>query len=294
MVTSEEMGEAKTLNNKRSRAESYLPGRLPTAREGSLSSLHKLLWGRNKELRAKIFETRKIVVPMFDADDSTTKTVEVEFTFMSLATILKETGLKLKVDARGRVIYAGNNAPRLPCLSAEMVYLPAYMELYQALRRVEEARGFVKPQGHVGPLREPRGQSERSVIVAGPPGCGKTYFGSLVLVERLLEGLPTVVQTGSTYSAGQVEHFLLDDKGVRPLDAIPNDDPIREDCTVWILVDRKPRGILADLTNPMYQTWQVVATTSLESSYLKDPKKQMPGLAYIMPNWNWAEIVAGR
>ena len=287
--------------------------------------LHRLLWGRNKEIRERLFVERVIEVPKFStvipegarvlvespddpgtdgdgevrgsgdsrtednctgdscegdgdtggepgeygyATDPQQKKLAIHATFLSLKEISAEP-------------------PTLPCGDHTMYYRDSYRELFEFLMKLVKDEGLAVYNAEKPIVRERK--RSRGFIITGQPGIGKTYFGSLLLVERLLRGLPTVLQLGTP--EGDTSHLIFSDGGVCGLGDLPQSTSLFRDVTVWVLVDGKPMGGPAYFQHPRYMNWLIVSTTSPRPENTKAMEKALSPLSIYLPTWTWEELV---
>jgi hypothetical protein len=150
------------------------------------------------------------------------------------------------------------------------------------IKELEEVNGYT---GKVE--RSQRERTHSSIILTGNPGIGKTWFQSAILVDRLLAGFPTVLQTNEGLEG---ERFLLfDQRGVSSLHELARNDPVYRNVRVWALADQQARGLLHDF---QAQEWLTIVTSSPRDENYKQVRKASAALVYYMPVWNWPEIVA--
>jgi len=219
--------------------------RYQTATSGKLvkaTNLYRLLWGKRKTLRDRIFPTKSISVPTFQPDGSQ----DYSYTELSLRTSITEF---LQSTPREDPEMWLNI---LPCKSDALVFREAYREMLDFIKGLEEK------QGYMGEGKPPqRARNHASIILTGNPGIGKTWFQSAILVDRLLAGLPTVLQTYK--GRGDAQFLLFYQHGVVSLHELAPNDPVYRNVEVWALADQQARGILED---SMAQEWLIVVTSS--------------------------------
>lgn len=141
----------------------------------------------------------------------------------------------------------------LPCRRQAILYRTAYQQILSALQEKEEKIGVTKETACVGEQRE---KSERYAVITIDQGVGKSIFLSVLLVERLLAGLPTILDVGkmdvtqpepmylSTTLSEDVRHdyILFCNYGVYWLsDPEFNFSFIAKDPLVWVLAQDFPR-----------------------------------------------------
>jgi len=178
--------------------------------------------------------------------------------------------------------------PGLPCGAHSMYYRDSYRELFEFLLKLEKDDGLAVNDAEK-PIAREQGKHSRGIIITGQPGIGKTYFGSLLLVERLLRELPTVLQLGTPESG--IFHLIFSEGGVCSLGDLLPSNPLFRDVTVWALVDGKPMGGLANFQHRMYKNWLLVSTTSPRPENTKAMQKALSPMSIYLPTWTWEELV---
>jgi hypothetical protein len=172
----------------------------------------------------------------------------------------------------------------LPCGARELLVRGAYREVYDILVSIQKHRQYNIE--HAAPMYD----EMKCSLIIGPPGTGKTWFLTYVLIRRLLEGKPTIFQVAKR-SVGALEftdatHYLINGKGVHPLPHSPSFSQLN-DPEIWVLADQKLVGVARNTNN----SWMVVVTCSpLEENY-PDIANRYPN-KLILPVWEWEEIVA--
>ena len=134
----------------------------------------------------------------------------------------------------------------------------SYRGLLEILLKLVQDEGLAVYNAEKPAVRE-QGKHSRGSIITGQPGIGKAFFGSFLLVQRLLCELPTVLQHG-TPKCG-IFHFIFSEGGVCSLGDLPPAEQLFRDVTVSELVDKKPIGGLANLQLRMFQNWLLVSTS---------------------------------
>jgi hypothetical protein len=134
----------------------------------------------------------------------------------------------------------------------------------------------------------------RGPPVVGTPnatheGIGKTFPNSYILVRRLLDGKPTILQMTETDLHGtRYHHVLLHDGGVIFIDK----GNFKQYCDNWailVLADQKPQGILC---NMQFHEWFILVTSSPREDNYKHLVKHYSAPLFYMAPWNWNEIAA--
>ena len=179
------------------------------------TNLYRLLGDKGKALRDRIFTTKSISVLTFLPDGSQ----DYSYTELSLRTSITEflqrtpggdPELWLKI---------------LPCKPNALVFRETYREMLDFIKGLEEEHGYM------GEGKRPqRERTHSSIILTGNPGIGKIWFQSAILVDRLLAGLPTVLQTDE--GRGDVQ-FLLSANTVSRLCTSGLNDPVYTNIVVW-------------------------------------------------------------
>jgi hypothetical protein len=229
--------------------------------------LHAILWGKEDEVREKIFLKRTVTVPAFN-ESQTTELIECKRLDLGplLVTYFENTP-SAPVHIKNREF--------LPCASNSMLVRGAYEEAYGYISTRDANRR--KQKGHS------RLNTDRAVIMTGHPGIGKKWFLSYVLVERLLKSMPTIVQ----YSWDEIDatHILFDENGARLVTSFTRE--LANNSEIWVLCSQKPLG-LAPLTDQ--HAWYLVIATAPNPSNTKAVKKHYPPFIN-MAQWTWAELV---
>ncbi|KAA8900248.1 hypothetical protein FN846DRAFT_959161, partial [Sphaerosporella brunnea] len=133
-------------------------------------------------------------------------------------------------------------------------------------------------------LDNSRPVDDKAVIISGNPGIGKTWFLSYVLVERLLNALPTIVQYAATES--EAGHILFDKHGVRFVPFFTEE--VACNSSIWVLCDRKPIG-LSRRTDE--HDWFLLIATSPNAANTKAIEKHNQAETLYMALWSWEEMV---
>jgi hypothetical protein len=234
------------------------------------TNLHHLLWDEGKTLRNRIFTKKTITVPTFQPDGRE----DYSYTELSLRSAIAKL-LQRPPDQEWQNL--------LPCGSDVLVFREAYQEMLDIIIELEQEHGYMGE----GERRTKRPRTHSSIILTGNPGIGKTWFQSAILVERLLAGIPTVLQMDNTLTNDEL--LLFDHRGVTSLHELPRNDPVYKDVEVWALADQKVRGALATLSE---QQWLTIVTSSPNEGNYKQLQEASADLVWYMPTWNWSEIVA--
>jgi hypothetical protein len=169
----------------------------------------------------------------------------------------------------------------LPCDTNEMLVRNCYIELREILEENDRVRRLAsRPTQH-----------EKYNLIIGQPGIGKTWFLSYILVHRLLLGKRTILQVSSKLAEkSEGLHFLFDAEGVHEMDEAMWEDLMRE-TDIWVLADRKPLG---PATEFHCHHCFVLQTSSPNPENYEKLQKQYQGSQYVVPSWNWEEVVAAR
>ncbi|TPX34301.1 hypothetical protein SmJEL517_g03034 [Synchytrium microbalum] len=143
-----------------------------------------------------------------------------------------------------------------------------YCLLHEFLKRIS-AEGTVK-----------LGMTSRAIV--GNPGIGKSIFLLYILIERLLDGLPTALQTSLSC------YHYFDHSGVI-MNASTRSCPSDIGNPTWGLVDSNQ-----EVVNPCVglignSQLLVVQATSPKVERYSEWTKQANALIYYMNNWTWEE-----
>jgi len=131
--------------------------------------------------------------------------------------------------------YAESWTRLLPCGTDQMVFPESYRDMLDHIKEIERSGGYgYRPDGG-RETSECRDHRRKGVIVSGNPGIGNPWFQSAILVDRLLDGIPTVLQVDD-------EHLLFDEQGVRLLSELGRSDPVYNKTRVWALVGQRVCG----------------------------------------------------
>lgn len=140
----------------------------------------------------------------------------------------------------------------ITCGTDEMVFRESYRGVPSLIKLTEWENGYgYRPDGG-REASEYRHRSHSGVILTGNPDVGKAWFQSAILVDRRLDGIPTVLQIG-------FDHLLFDERGARLLSLLSRSDPVFEDTRVWALVDQQARGFARHGNHE----WLIILTSSL-------------------------------
>jgi len=259
-------------------------GRNNRVRKQRYERLHRLLWGEDEVLRNVIFTEKTVKVPNFMEDGTFN---ECSFTYKELSLDLAIGDfIRDKAD-----LNPSDWSNLLPCNSPTLLVRTSYVEMLHRIREYERSvSSSTRIDGERSRFFEgakrKRQQDKYAFIITRHPGIGKTFFLSLVLVDRLLRSEPTILQVGS---AGAVQHLLFDTAGVRYISELNDSDPVFGNTDVWALIDQKPQGDIADAEDIQ---WLQIVTSSPKYENYKLLVKNHSALKYLMSAWSWCEIVA--
>jgi len=250
--------------------------------------LHNLLWGKHDVAANKVYSTVKVKIPNVEDEGTGASHQLVEVSQLSVEGIFAEYEEK-----HGESVFTDSDV--LPCKAAYLLVRDAYVETLQMINGFEAQRtGATKRRrledGSYTYINTPerRQKAEKGYLICGQPGIGKTWFLTYLLTERLLLGLPTIFQIGSSSTTSCLQ-FLFTEEGVRRLTHSIVQE-VKNDSRIWALVDQRPMGAVAEFS--MMQ-WLVVIALSPKKENLKVVQKHH-GLTqlYYMPVWSWHEIAA--
>ncbi|KAA8899471.1 hypothetical protein FN846DRAFT_909607 [Sphaerosporella brunnea] len=139
-----------------------------------------------------------------------------------------------------------------------MLVRDAYEEAYRFLN--EHARDADSDPSN----NKQRNVLDRAAIITGHPGIGKTWFLSLVLVQRLLNGQQTVLQYTSEDSENKcgVCNILFNRRGAKIIDSLR--DVVTMDPDIWALCDCKPLYIAACIMSLYMVLWNLAEMVCTE------------------------------
>ncbi|KAA8893611.1 hypothetical protein FN846DRAFT_1004346 [Sphaerosporella brunnea] len=265
----------------------------PKAQDSDLQTartLHSILWRKGNSTRNKIFQERIVSVPTFGERETTTAATFLHLDLQNLVTEYFQNSMEESPTVIGQCV--------LPCNTNTMLVREAYQEAYAYVskrdRNREKARGVQIYHNEDGTrtaryeeLENSRLPTDRAIIFTGHPGIGKTWFLSYILVERLLKGLPTIVQYASNEPDGSIPCLILfDECAPRILDTFHPD--IANNSDIWVLCDRKALGLSIQTHK---HAWYLVIATSPKPSNVKTVKKHHQAPSLYMPLWGWEELV---
>jgi hypothetical protein len=216
-------------------------------------------------------------VPEFSEDGIADATsTEMEFWELSLDAAIEA---HLQSENLNRADWKG----LLPCESNSLLYRDAYREMLGCIATREKTHGYTSRDGSAV-VEAHRSRRHKVFIVTGQPGIGKTWFMSLVLVDRLMRGEVTILQDGMK------DAFVFDETGVNYLSELSREhlNAVGVNVEVWALADPEPRGIVK---RTLSHNWLVLVTSSPRLENFKALRKKHPAPLYYMQVWSWAEIV---
>jgi hypothetical protein len=229
-----------------------------------LERLFHILWKQKDALEDTVFVKRRPQIQLFDNDSQPHKTVLYEYT---------ELSLQLPISCYEQEKQAFHLENLLPCGTDLILVRHAYQlqDLYDLLEtklaktphtigRVIDSEGKILGTRIIPGVRK---KHEKALIISGHPGIGKTFSNSYILVRRLLDGKPTILQI--TERNIHHHHVLFNDDGVMFIDG-ENFDQYSDNSAILALADQKPQGILCDMQE---HQWLVLATSSPRRSNYK-------------------------
>jgi hypothetical protein len=239
-------------------------------------------------LEPLIFVKQHTQIPLFDDDSSQPhKKVLYEYTELSLVAAIKKYEEETQASHLGKL---------LPCGKNTILVRDAYKDSYDLLEtyltnppcKIEPG---IDAQGNF--FREEifgvRPKISKALVISGHPGIGKTFSNSYILVRRLLDGKPTILQmTETDFRGTHHHHVLLHDGGVIFID-YKNFKKYCNDWTILVLADQKPQGILCNLK---FHQWFVLVTSSPREDNYKSLVKHYSAPMFYMAPWSWNEIAA--
>jgi len=172
----------------------------------------------------------------------------------------------------------------------EGVDIPTIMEVLHLPKTFSRVDPVMVRDEYAIAMRDIEGYctSNKSVVIVGHPGIGKTILLYYILVQRLLKQKATILQN-------EPEHlFLFNAEGVEVLQSSSKVYPGSEEYkNMWALVNidpdiQKPARMIRDETSPFF----VVMASSPRPSRLRGLQKYLqPGVYWLMKPFSLAELI---
>jgi len=150
-----------------------------------------------------------------------------------------------------------------------------FEERTQLLIREEYIRLASKAEEVYETYLENRPPRPRGIVVTGQSGIGKTCFLQWLLLERLLDGKPTILRTKKDYAYFSANGFFRISEFELP-----------SPSNTWLLADP---GLGAG-GPPMRTGLFTIFTTSPSEGIYKEWRKQNSARLFIMNPWTWPEL----
>lgn len=149
-----------------------------------------------------------------------------------------------------------------PCGIPKIFYRPIYQTFWSSLRKLEEDAGYWCDPGTelVKNTGRSRRHEDQAVFISADQGLGKTVILSLLLIERLLAGMPTIIclSDGARDAADYVHvpypetddlsaYIVFCAEGVYRLSDLEENSQLKytlmRDQRVWVLFENHPRPL---------------------------------------------------
>ncbi|KAF8331068.1 uncharacterized protein EI90DRAFT_3154725 [Cantharellus anzutake] len=244
------------------------------SRYGSLAAIRNYLWGNEAHLR-EVITRSSIHVPDLDVSYKLQES-ETEDVTMDDATTNTEA-----------MFYDLLKIPKVSWHTSEVLDMRFYVrdEYHELDAFVEERR-----QSDVAGSRhsEPR----RPILLVGQPGIGKTVYLTYCLVNRLVQGKPTV------FSKSPLTRFAFLSSGVY---MVPRDSfEYWQDPELSAVDKNVTDGLIlcdfswAEKVGTLLQRWRMLVASSPKLQEVRGWVKEKDAVKFYMKTWSWREVFVSR